>query len=113
MRQRRPQEMCIRDSHNVDDLGTGLCIVGHLRVQIFAVIRNAAGHGCNALHHGGQLQQVGKGVLVAGGTILAIQPVLIPFLAVIFLACLLPTGMEMCIRDRCVHWPLWSAAAWR
>ena len=30
----------------------------------------------------------GKGVLVAGGTILAIQPVLIPFLA-----CLLPTGM--------------------
>ena len=35
----------------------------------------------------------GKGVLVAGGTILAIQPVLIPFLAVIFLACLLPMGM--------------------
>ena len=47
--------------HNVDDLSAGLCIVGHLRVQIFAVIRNAAGHGCNALHHGGQLQQVGKG----------------------------------------------------
>ena len=35
----------------------------------------------------------GKGVLVAGGTILAIQPVLLPFLALIFLACLLPTGM--------------------
>ena len=35
----------------------------------------------------------GKGVLVAAGAILAIQPVLIPFLAVIFLACLLPTGM--------------------
>lgn len=35
----------------------------------------------------------GKGVLVAGGAILAIQPVLIPFLAAIFLACLLPTGM--------------------
>ena len=35
----------------------------------------------------------GKGVLVAGGAILAIQPILIPFLAVIFLACLLPTGM--------------------
>ena len=35
----------------------------------------------------------GKGVLVAGGTILATQPVLIPFLAVIFLACLIPTGM--------------------
>ena len=47
--------------HNVDDLGAGLCIVGHLRVQIFAVIRNAAGHGSNALHHGGQFQQVGKG----------------------------------------------------
>lgn len=35
----------------------------------------------------------GKGVLVAGGTILATQPVLIPFLAAIFLACLIPTGM--------------------
>ena len=31
----------------------------------------------------------GKGVLVAGGAILAIQPVLLPFLALIFLACLL------------------------
>ena len=35
----------------------------------------------------------GKGVLVAGGAILAIQPVLLPFLALIFLACLVPTGM--------------------
>ena len=35
----------------------------------------------------------GKGVLTAGGAILAIQPVLIPFLTVIFLLCLLPTGM--------------------
>ena len=35
----------------------------------------------------------GKGVLVAAGAILAIQPVLLPFLAIIFLACLLPTGM--------------------
>lgn len=35
----------------------------------------------------------GKGVLVAAGAILAIQPVLLPFLALIFLACLLPTGM--------------------
>ena len=35
----------------------------------------------------------GKGVLVAGGAILAIQPVLMPFLAAIFLLCLLPTGM--------------------
>ena len=30
---------------------------------------------------------------LAGGAILAIQPVLLPFLALIFLACLLPTGM--------------------
>lgn len=35
----------------------------------------------------------GKGVLVAGGAILAIQPLLLPFLAAIFLLCLLPTGM--------------------
>lgn len=35
----------------------------------------------------------GKGVLVAGGAILAIQPLLIPFLAAIFLVCLLATGM--------------------
>lgn len=35
----------------------------------------------------------GKGVLVAAGAILAIQPVLLPFLAAIFLICLVPTGM--------------------
>ncbi len=35
----------------------------------------------------------GKGVLVAGGAILAVQPVLMPLLFVIFLLCLLPTGM--------------------
>ena len=35
----------------------------------------------------------GKGVLVAGGAVLAIQPVLLPFLAAIFLVCLIPTGM--------------------
>ena len=35
----------------------------------------------------------GKGVLVAGGAILAVQPILFPFLFVIFLICLLPTGM--------------------
>ena len=35
----------------------------------------------------------GKGVLVAGGAILAIQPILLPFLAAIFLICLVPTGM--------------------
>ena len=35
----------------------------------------------------------GKGVLVAGGAILAIQPILLPFLALIFLICLIPTGM--------------------
>ena len=35
----------------------------------------------------------GKGVLVAGGAILAIQPILLPVLAAIFLLCLVPTGM--------------------
>lgn len=35
----------------------------------------------------------GKGVLVAGGAILAIQPILLPFLFLIFMVCLLPTGM--------------------
>ena len=35
----------------------------------------------------------GTGVLVAAGAILAVQPVLLPVLALIFLACLLPTGM--------------------
>lgn len=35
----------------------------------------------------------GKGVLVAGGAILATEPVLIPLLAVVFLVCLLLTGM--------------------
>ena len=37
--------------------------------------------------------KLGKGVLVAAGAILAIQPVLLPFLAIIFLVCLIPTGM--------------------
>ena len=35
----------------------------------------------------------GKGVLVAGGAILAVQPLIFPCLFVIFLACLIPTGM--------------------
>ena len=35
----------------------------------------------------------GKGVLVAAGTILAVQPVLLPCLLVVFLVCLIPTGM--------------------
>ena len=35
----------------------------------------------------------GKGVLVAAGAILAIQPILLPLLAAIFLLCLLPTAM--------------------
>ena len=35
----------------------------------------------------------GKGVLVAGGAILAIQPILLPVLTVVFLLCLVPTGM--------------------
>ena len=41
----------------------------------------------------GDVLKGGKGVLVAGGAILAIQPVLLPFLAIIFLVCLIPTGM--------------------
>ena len=32
----------------------------------------------------------GKGVLVAGGAILAIQPILLPVLTVVFLLCLVP-----------------------
>ena len=35
----------------------------------------------------------GKGVLVAGGAILAIQPILLPVLTIVFLLCLVPTGM--------------------
>ena len=35
----------------------------------------------------------GKGVLVAGGAILAIQPILLPVLTGVFLLCLVPTGM--------------------
>ena len=35
----------------------------------------------------------GKGVLVAGGAILAVQPILLPVLTVVFLLCLVPTGM--------------------
>ena len=35
----------------------------------------------------------GKGVLVAAGAILAIQPILLPFLTAVFLLCLIPTGM--------------------
>ena len=35
----------------------------------------------------------GKGVLVAAGAILAVQPVLLPVLALIFFVCLVPTGM--------------------
>ena len=46
-----------------------------------------------ALTAAGDVIKGGKGVLVAGGAILAIQPILLPFLAAIFLLCLLPTGM--------------------
>ena len=38
----------------------------------------------------------GKGVLVAGGAILAIQPILLPFLAAIFLLCLLLQFLIAC-----------------
>ncbi|MBU3819377.1 MAG: glycerol-3-phosphate 1-O-acyltransferase PlsY [Candidatus Faecalibacterium intestinavium] len=35
----------------------------------------------------------GKGVLVGTGALLAVQPVLVPFLLLTFLVCVLPTGM--------------------
>ena len=44
----------------------------------------------------------GKGVLVAGGAILAIQPILLPVLTVVFLLCLVPTA-----------WCRWAALQWR
>ena len=47
--------------HDVDDSGAGLGIIGGLLEQILAVIRHTAGHSGNALHHGGQLQQVAQG----------------------------------------------------
>ena len=47
--------------HDVDDLGTGGCVVGRLPEQLLAVVRHAAGHRSDALHHGGQLQQVAQG----------------------------------------------------
>ena len=55
-------------------LSAVLAVVGHLKPLYFGF-------------------KGGKGVLVAGGAILAIQPVLLPFLAAIFLLCLIPTGM--------------------
>ena len=42
----------------------------------------------------------GKGVLVAGGAILAIQPILLPFLTAVFLLCLIPTGLALLELDR-------------
>ena len=42
----------------------------------------------------------GKGVLVAGGAILAIQPILLPVLTVVFLLCLVPTWFGA------ASWPL-------
>ena len=54
--------------------GALFCVIGHM----FPVFYGFKG---------------GKGVLVAAGAILAVQPVLLPVLALIFLACLLPTGM--------------------
>ena len=54
--------------------GALFCIIGHM----FPVFYGFKG---------------GKGVLVAAGAILAVQPVLLPVLALIFLVCLVPTGM--------------------
>ena len=54
--------------------GALFCVIGHM----FPVFYGFKG---------------GKGVLVAAGAILAVQPVLLPVLALIFLVCLVPTGM--------------------
>ena len=54
--------------------GALFCVIGHM----FPVFYGFKG---------------GKGVLVAGGAILAIQPILLPVLTVVFLLCLVPTGM--------------------
>ena len=62
--------MCIRDSY----LAAILAVVGHSKPIYFGF-------------------KGGKGVLVAGGAILAIQPILLPVLTVVFLLCLVPTGM--------------------
>ena len=61
-----------------------------LEVLLYAIARHLVVGHLKPLYFG---FKGGKGVLVAGGAILAIQPVLLPFLALIFLACLLPTGM--------------------
>ena len=47
--------------HDVDDGGAGLSVVGRLLEEVLAVIRHAAGDCRHALHHRGQLQQVGEG----------------------------------------------------
>lgn len=70
---------------NLPEGVTASAYLGVYLAAIFAVI----GH-LKPLYFG---FKGGKGVLVAGGAILAIQPVLIPLLAAIFLVCLLPTGM--------------------
>ena len=47
--------------HDVDDGGAGLGVVGRLLEEVLAVVRHAAGDCRHALHHRGQLQQVGEG----------------------------------------------------
>ncbi len=69
-------------------LPAGASVSSYLGVYLAAILA-VVGH-LKPLYFG---FKGGKGVLVAGGAILAIQPILLPFLALIFLACLIPTGM--------------------
>ena len=66
----------------------GRWLFSHLGVYLAAILA-VVGHS-KPIYFG---FKGGKGVLVAAGAILAVQPVLLPVLALIFLACLLPTGM--------------------
>ena len=66
----------------------GRWLFGHLPADAAAILA-VVGHS-KPIYFG---FKGGKGVLVAAGAILAVQPVLLPVLALIFLVCLVPTGM--------------------